>query len=294
MNKSVLIIANPCSGKSKGAKVAPKVQKKLISEGYETQLMFTRSHGDAVTLAKSATQDIVVCIGGDGTLNETITGLVESGSKSSLGYIPLGSTNDFAKSMGIPRRWKNALKEILEGSEQEIDVCKFNEKYFAYVAAYGIFAETSCSVSQKIKNKIGRMAYVLFGAREVFSGKSYHICMDVEGKRIDDTYAFVGFGNTRSIGGLLKFRDSVVQMADGLFEVILVKYPKSVGQLTRMVKKFYKSDWQGDGLELYHTKEVKVYNQESMLWSLDGEKNILTTDAEVLILPKAIKIIIKE
>lgn len=293
-SNSILVIVNPCSGKGKGAKIAPKVKKMFADNGFQVDILFTQKQGDATEYAKNATSKVVVAIGGDGTLNETITGLMQNDNKLTLGYIPLGSTNDFAKSMGIPFCWKSAAKAIITGEERVIDVCRFNEKYFSYVAAYGMFAETSCSVNQKLKNKLGHMAYLLLGVKEVFRKNKFDIDIEVDGKRISGTYAFLGFGNTKSIGGLLKFKDTIVQMRDGLFEVFLVKYPKSLWQLSRMLKKFYKSEWVGDGLELYHAKEVKVYNNGSMLWSLDGEKNILKENASITIVPDAIKILIRK
>jgi len=293
-NNDILIIINPCSGKGKGKKIAPKLKKMYESAGFGVKLLYTEKSGDATLFAAAATQEIIVAVGGDGTLNETITGLMQQDKKIKLGYIPLGSTNDFAKSMGIPFKWKKAAKNIIDGEEKIIDICKFNDSYFAYVAAYGIFAETSCSVSQKLKNRLGHAAYILFGVKEVFRKNNYDVHIELDdGKEINDKYAFLGFGNTKSIGGLLKFKDSVVEMRDGLFEVLLVKHPKSLWQLSRMLKKFSKSEWSGDGLELYHTKSVKIYNQTKMLWSLDGEKQMLEGDAEVSIIPDAITILTK-
>lgn len=293
MDKKILIISNPCSGRGKGVKIAPKVKKLFEDLGAEVDLKFTRAKNDATELARFASADLIVCIGGDGTLNETISGLVEAKSSIPLGYIPLGSTNDFAKSMNLSFKWKRAAMDIVNGVEKPIDVCRFNDKYFAYVAAHGIFAETSCSVNQKLKNKFGHFAYILFGIKEVFRKNNYPIKLEIDGKVINDDYAFVGFGNTKSIGGILKFKDSIVQMSDGLFEVFLVKYPKNLWQLSKMFKSFYKSEWVADGLELYHAKEVKINNSEEMLWSLDGEKHILKEDAVVSIVPNAVKIIVK-
>lgn len=294
MAKEMLIIANPCSGKSKGKKIAPKVKKKLEDNGYTVRLMFTTKQGDATSWASIANEDCVIAIGGDGTLNETITGLMQNSNRPTLGYIPLGSTNDFAKSMKIPFNWKSAVQSIIKGNKQEIDICKFNDKYFAYVAAYGMFAETSCSVNQKLKNIFGHAAYVILGVKEVFRKNKFDVDIEVDGKRITGTYAFLGLGNTKSIGGLLKFKDTIVQMSDGLFEVFLVKYPKSIWQLSRMLRKFYKSEWVGDGLELYHSKEVKIYNNNEMLWSLDGEKHILNENSKITIIPSAIKILTRK
>ena len=294
-NKKVLIIANPCSGRGKSKKIAPKVLNVFVDAGYDAELKFTQKAGDAKDFASLIGYDMFVAIGGDGTLNETITGMITSrtASQVSLGYIPMGSTNDFARSMGISSNWKKALDTILFGNEKFIDICKFNDRYFSYVAAHGVFAETSCSVSQKLKNKLGHLAYVILGVKEVFRKNQYNIKIEVDGRIIDDTYAFLGFGNTKSIGGLLKFKDEFVEMSDGLFEVLLVKYPKSIWQLSRMIKKFNKCEWTGDGLEMLHVKEAKLYVKEKMLWSLDGEKYVVEEDSIIQNIPSVIKIRVK-
>ena len=290
---NMLIIANPCSGKGKAKKVAPLVLYAFQKAGFNATLKYTAKRGDAVNFASELGYDIVVAIGGDGTLNETISGVVATNNDVSVGYIPMGSTNDFARSMGIPAKWKRAIDVIINGNEKKIDVCRFNDRFFTYVAAHGIFAETSCSVSQKLKNKIGHLAYLLLGVKEVFRKNDYPIKIDVDGRIIDDTYMFLGFGNTKSIGGILKFKDEYVEMSDGLFEVLLVKRPKSIWQLSRMIKRFNKSEWQGDGLEMIHAKKVKVYTTEKMLWSLDGEKYLIDSDSEIENIPQAVRIMVK-
>lgn len=291
----VLVIINPCSGKGKANKILPSVINRLIEKDYSVDVSYTSKSKDATQFAKKDGYNLIVLMGGDGTLNEAISGLIDSKNCENvvLGYIPMGSTNDFARSMGIPRKWKKALDVITDGDDQKIDICKFNEKYFCYVAAHGIFAETSCSISQKIKNKLGHLAYLLFGVKEVFRKNRYPIKIEVDGKTVEGEYAFLGFGNTKSIGGLLKFKDSLVELSDGLFEVLLVKYPKSLGQLTRVIGKLSKSDWQGEGLDLIHTDQVKVYPQEKMLWSLDGERYEIEDEVSIEILKQIIQIKVK-
>ena len=291
---NLLIIANPCSGKGKSRKIAPKVFLSLENAGYNVTLKYTQKRGDAINFASQLGFDVIVAIGGDGTLNETISGIVGSGNLNVvLGYVPMGSTNDFARSMSIPTKWKKAVDVIINGRNKAIDICKFNDRFFSYVAAHGIFAETSCSVSQKLKNKLGHLAYLLLGVKEVFRKNNYPIKIEVDGRLIDDTYAFMGFGNTKSIGGILKFKDEIVEMSDGLFEILLVKYPKNLWQLSRMIKKFNKSEWQGDGLEMIHASKVKLFTTEPMLWSLDGEKYVVESDSVIEALPSIINIRVK-
>ena len=293
--KQVLIVANPCSGKGKTPKVAHKVLKIVNEHGFDASLKFTTKSGDAKSYAEHDEFEMIIVIGGDGTLNEVVSGLVVAErSDVSVGYIPMGSTNDFARSLKIPRKWRKALDIILEGEAKPIDVCRFNDRYFIYVAAYGIFAETSCSVRQKFKNSFGYFAYLFRGIGEVFRKNNYHVKLEIGDRVIDDYYALLGFGNTRSLGGVLKFKDEIVDFCDGAFEVLLVKKPKGIKQLSRMLKRFSKSDWQGDGLELIHSNKVKVYKTaENMLWSLDGEKCLINEDVEVENIKHAINLIVK-
>ena len=293
--KNLVIIANPCAGREKARRIAPKVAGMLAEVGCKVTLKFTQAKGDAREFAKEKGFDVVVVIGGDGTLNEVVSGLIDSQNNDvEVGYIPMGSTNDFARSLKISRHWRRALKTIISGEAQFIDICRFNDDYFAYVAAHGIFAETSCSVKQKFKNLFGYLAYLIRGAGEVFRKNNYHIKLELENRTIDDNYALLAFGNTRSLGGILKFKDDVVAMSDGLFEILLVKNPKSFWQLSRMLKRFAKSDWMGDGLEMIQASKAKVLVEKEMLWSLDGEKYMMNENIEVENLHNVVKLIVKQ
>ena len=292
-NQNVLIIANPCSGKGKARKIAPKVAAMIAEAGGKVSLMFTEAQGNARLFAAECECDVIVVIGGDGTLNEVVSGVVSARrSDVNIGYVPMGSTNDFARSLKISRKWKKAVKSIIVGGPKAIDVCKFNDDYFTYAAAYGIFAETSCSVNQRFKNRFGFMAYVIRAAREVFRKNNFHVKLEVDGRVVDDYYALCGFTNTRSLGRVLKFKDSIVAMDDGVFEILLVKKPKNLWQLMRMLSKLSKSEWCGDGLEMIHAGKAKVIVEDEMLWSLDGEKRMLKSDIEIKNLHKAINIIL--
>ena len=292
MSEKLLIIANPCSGKGKAKKLAPKIAKRFSEYGYDVNLMYTNMRGDAKDFASAEDYSMVVAIGGDGTLNETINGVMASGknTNSLVGYIPMGSTNDFASSMKIPTKWKKAVDVIANGKDLCIDIARFNDRYFTYVAGYGMFTQTSCTASQKLKNKLGHFACLLLGVKEVFKKNNYPIKIEVDGELVEGEYAFLGFGNTKSIGGVLKFKDDIVEISDGKFEVLLVKYPKNLWHLSRMLKKFMKSDWQGDGLTMLHGSKAKIFTDKEMLWSLDGEKLIINEDAEIEMINKAIKI----
>ena len=166
--RKLLLIINPRSGKEKASKLRDDIIRRFEDANFSVQLMETQKKGDAVDFAKMATSNqLVVCVGGDGTLHEVLNGIMQSGNGATLGYIPMGSVNDFALSVGIPRNYKKAINCIVNGTEQNIDVCKFNDEYFSYIAAAGLFTKASYSTSQKLKNKIGKIAYLLFGIKKL-------------------------------------------------------------------------------------------------------------------------------
>lgn len=287
-----LLIINPCSGKGKAKKCAQKIKTLFGKSGYDMELVFTSKRGDAEKLAKEASGvDIIVCVGGDGTLNEIVNGLMANENKIPVGYIPMGSTNDFASSIGIPKNYKKAVKFIVSGKDKELDICKFNNRYLAYVGAAGLFTETSCSTSQKIKNRLGRFAYFLFGIKELFNKKKVHLKFKIENEIIEDDFLFVAIGNTRQIGGVLKFKGNVVQLTDGFFELLLIKYPKNIFQLSRAVKLYNRKLWDTETLRMIHAKEVTVYDEDNVLWTLDGEKYLgKEKEHRVKLVPKALTI----
>lgn len=291
-NKKGLIIVNPCSGKGKAKKCAPKIKTLFENANYQMELYYTQSQGDAERkTAQTSGIELVVCVGGDGTLNEVVNGLMQNKNKISVGYIPMGSTNDFATSIGIPKNYKKAVKFILDGQDKALDICKFNDRYLTYVSACGLFTETSCSTSQKIKNKLGRFAYFLFGIKELFNHKKTHLKIEVNNEIIEDDFLFVAIGNTRQIGGVLKFKGNIVQLTDGYFELLLIKYPQNIFQLSKAVKMYNRKLWDTDTLRMIHAKELTIYDEENVLWTLDGEKYLgESKEHKVELIPKALTI----
>lgn len=273
--KKLLLIVNPVSGKMKAKTTLLDVIKTLQVNGYEVTVKLTEKRGHAVKFAKNAESEgfeAVVCFGGDGTLNETISGLMQVESKLPLGYIPAGSTNDFASSMKLSGVPKIAAKTITKGKVNLIDVGRFNgERYFTYVACFGAFTASSYSVSQDIKNVLGHFAYVLGSIKEIAAIRSYNLTIEMDDVTVSGEYIFVSATNSTSVAGIVKLRDELVDMGDGVFEVALVKKPKNLIELNKIITAITSSNFDNGQIEFYKSSKINITYDDKLDWSLDGE-----------------------
>ena len=231
--KKMLFIMNPFAGQKRANRVLPDILLQFSEAGFEINTIMTTGTGAATRAAQKCGQDVdmVVCCGGDGTLNETITGLLRAGASTPLGYIPTGTTNDFAASMGLSHNPVQAAKDILEGKPYDYDAGRFGNRNFAYVASFGAFTRSSYIVPQNIKNALGHTAYVLGGISELSQIRNEHIRMELDGEIVEDDFLFGAICNSTSIGGILNLDPEQVDMGDGLFEVMLVRMPRSPDDL---------------------------------------------------------------
>lgn len=279
-NTRLKLIINPNSGKGKAGELTERIVKMFEEASFDVQLFLTEKRNDAKDFAKNiGDENLIVCMGGDGTLHEVINGVMERGEKIPIGYIPMGSVNDFARSLKIPRKWEKAVKNIISGKDVEIDVGKFNNTYFSYVAAAGIFTSTSYKTSQKLKNKFGKLAYLLLGIQDLFEYRKMHLKIEVDGIEYDDDYLFVAACNTKSMGSIVKFKDEFVQLNDGNLDLLLIKYTRNIFQLAKGVRDYNKKRWNTDLLKFIHAREIKVYDRNNVTWTLDGEGSEFLDDA---------------
>ncbi len=283
--KKLLLIVNPVSGKMKAKTTLLDVIKTLQTNGYEVTVKLTEKRGHAVEFAKNAETEgfqEIVCFGGDGTLNETISGLMQVESKLPLGYIPAGSTNDFASSMKLSSTPKIAAQTIVRGDTNLIDVGRFNkERYFTYVACFGAFTASSYSVSQDIKNVLGHFAYVLGSIKEIATIKSYNLTIEMDDITVSGEYIFVSATNSTSVAGIVKLRDELVDMGDGVFEVALVKKPKNLIELNKIIAAITSSNFDNGQIEFYKSSKINIIYDDKLDWSLDGEH--AESDGNILI-----------
>ena len=276
--KKLLLIINPKSGKLLVQAALFSIIEVFCRADFLVTTRFTFAPGDAEKIAFEAGQkgeyDLIVCSGGDGTLNGVLSGIVKSGKKKPVGFIPAGSTNDFANSMKMPTEPILAAESIVNTESPVcLDIGKFNgERYFSYIASFGAFTATSYTVPQDMKNALGHFAYVLGGIKDVTAIKPYHIEAFSDDRNFEGDYIFGAVCNSFSVGGVIKFTASDINLNDGLFEVLFVKQPKNASQLNKMLWGFINTDFSdSEVFEFFKTSKIALKMPEGVNWTLDGE-----------------------
>ena len=291
--KRVLLILNPVAGKARGRALLFPLTDTLCRAGYVPTVHITNANGDARRVAAEMASDfdMVICFGGDGTLNEVMDGLLSVGSKVPLGYIPAGSTNDFASSLKLKSQPMAALRDILNGHVDHIDVGSFNgERHFSYIASFGIFTAASYSVPQTTKNALGHLAYLLEGSKELFTAQSYPVRVETEEASYEGDYIFGAVCNSTSVAGLVRLNRGVVDMSDGLFEVILVRQPQNAAELARILNSINTGKFDPQLFDFFHTSRAVFTMPSNLPWSLDGERAEGGTTVSVQNIPRAISL----
>lgn len=271
MKKKLLLILNPFAGQKKAKRLLSDLVNLFQSHGYEVLVHLTQSSGDGSTAARELGRDadLVVCSGGDGTLNEVVRGLLESGAETPLGYLPAGSTNDFAFSAGLSTDLLQAARDVMEGVPTRIDAGSFNGRRFAYVAAVGAFTEVSYRTPQAAKNLLGRLSFVMEGYRELQDLRPIHLTVDCGGDLLEDDFIFGAVSNVPPMSGLFP-SSSNANFSDGRFEVTLLRFPTTAAQWTQLIAALR----QGKDCPLIlrrQAERVSITAAESVCWSLDGE-----------------------
>ncbi|MBQ4556633.1 MAG: diacylglycerol kinase family lipid kinase [Clostridia bacterium] len=282
MLKKLMLIVNPVAGKKKLKNLLLDVVEIFGKGGYATTVMVTGRRGEASEFAAFGNDfDMIVCCGGDGTLNEAISGMLQNNITIPLGYIPCGSTNDFANSMGVELDIKKCAESIALGMPLPLDVGKFNERFFTYVASFGAFTASSYSAPQSIKNVFGHAAYLFEGIKDLQSIKPYHMKFVVDDKVYEGDYVFGAVANSTSFGGIVKLKNELVSLNDGLFEVLLVKMPKNIADLSVIINALTTSNYDNDRFEFFKASKLTICPPGAMSWSLDGE--YMHTDGDVTV-----------
>lgn len=271
--KKLLLIVNPKAGKTKSHAPLYDAVVRFSRAGYLTYIHETTGAADATRVARELgpEYDMVACYGGDGTLNETISGLMQLHQQPLLGYIPGGSTNDFAASLGLPSSPAAAACTIVEGVPRAMDIGRHNDRYFSYVASFGAFTCASYSAPQETKNAIGHLAYIWEGVLNLDSLRPYRCRVTADGEVFDGEFIFGAVCNSTSLGGLVKLDAKRVQMDDGLFELVLLRMPRTVIELNGLLVALNRMQYDGPGVIFRHVSHVTVETEEEIPWSLDGE-----------------------
>lgn len=295
--KRLLFVLNPYAGMRKASKVLPEILAEFNRADYEVHTYVTAEQADAIGAVERMApgKDLVVCCGGDGTFNETVTGLMNAGLQIPIGYIPAGSTNDFATSLHLPSDPVEAARDIVLGVPYAYDAGRFGERYFSYVASFGAFTKASYSTPQSVKNMLGHIAYLLEGMQELPQIRKHHVKLTLDETNVlEEDYLFGAICNSTSVGGIMTLDPGQVDMADGKFEVLLIRAPKTLQEISECLLAVQKQNYNSAMMTFRTASHIKVEADPEMLWTLDGEKEEGHESVEIRNLHRAIQIIQKK
>ncbi len=274
MAKRLLLIINPTAGQKNGKKHLADIIELFCRNDYIPTVMMTRATGDGTAIAKghAASHDLVVCIGGDGTFNEVVSGMLDAGVDVPIGYIPCGSTNDFATGLGLKKQPLAAAKAILAGTPTTYDVGRFGSRYFTYTASFGAFTRVSYTTPQNLKNALGHLAYILEGIRDLSNIHPIPMRIETPEEIFEGDYIFGAVSNSTSLGGILTINPKAVDMNDGLLELLLIKYPANVVELNECIRCLQEQKYDSHMLSFHSTERLTIHADPSVDWTLDGER----------------------
>lgn len=273
VDKKMFFLFNPKAGKAQIKNHLVDIVDVFVKDGYEVTIYPTQSQGDAVRAIRDRKKgyDMVVCSGGDGTLDEVVKGMLESGEMLSIGYVPAGSTNDFANSLTLPKNMVRAAKTAIKGKDFACDIGTFNQDMFVYIAAFGLFTDVSYGTGQEMKNVLGHMAYILEGMKRLPAFKSYYMKFTYDDTVIEGDFIYGMITNSESVGGFKRITGKDVELNDGQFEVTLIKRPMNAMELNEIVTALLNRDVETGSLFYFKTSALKVESEEAVAWTLDGE-----------------------
>ncbi len=291
----LLFIFNPYAGKAQIKNKLMQILDLMVKAGYEVTVHPTQFKGDAkrVARARAGEFDRIVCSGGDGTLDETVSGILLSGKEVPLGYIPAGSTNDFANSLRIPKDMIKAAKIAVTGRRFACDVGTFNEKPFVYVAAFGIFTAVSYRTSQQWKNILGHAAYILEGAKSLHDIQSYPMRVEYGDQVIEDEFIYGMITNSNSVGGFKNMTGKNVLLNDGKFEVTLIRMPKNIVDLNAILASLTNLIDDTDLIYSFKSDRIQFRSKKEVSWTLDGEFGGSVTDVSIRNMQRAVELVVK-
>lgn len=271
--KNLLLIMNPCAGTKKANKYLTDILVLFGKNGYNNTVYLTEAAGDAKRYAKenASNFDLIVAIGGDGTFNEIVAGVLKSGADVEIGYIPAGSTNDFANSLKLSKNILKAAADIMDGTAEEIDMGSFNGRIFSYVASFGAFTEVSYKTPQNVKNTLGHLAYAFEGIKDIANLKSKHLRFVADGIVIEDDFVFGAICNSTSVGGVINLDPKIVDLSDGMLELLLIRLPKDLFELNEIVIALSTKKYNTKMITFMSAKSITIETPENINWTLDGE-----------------------
>ena len=292
--KTVHLIVNPNAGTRRARRFLPEMISVFNRAGYFCDVCITEKRGDAADFTREhgGKADLVAACGGDGTLNEVITGLLLGGHATPLGYLPCGSTNDFASGLGLPTAPLKACESIVSGSAQMLDVGLFApDRYFSYTASFGAFTGVSWSTPQNVKNILGHAAYILEGIRSLADIRPIHMKITADSGCYEDDFLFGAVCNSTSLGGVLKLDDSEVHMNDGRFEALFIPFPPDLIVLNRVLTALRMHHYDDDSLHFLRASAFTFEGPADLKWTLDGEEADGSSRVEIRNIHNAIRLV---
>ena len=272
--KKMLFVINPYAGMRKANRVLTEILTVFNRAGYRVEVHITEGPGDCERFVESyaGEADLAVCCGGDGTFNETVSGVMRSGRQIPLGYLPAGSTNDFAASIHLPSDPVKAAERIVSGAPRKLDIGRFGDRFFSYVASFGAFTKASYSTPQNVKNALGHAAYVLEGISEISQIRPEHVRLELDGEIVEGDFLFGAISNSTRVGGILTLNESQVDMGDGKFEILLVRAPKDILEVGECIRALQSQTYNCAMITFRSAERVRITASEDMDWTLDGER----------------------
>lgn len=293
--RKLLFLINPNAGQRRVNRFLTEIVAVFNTGGYEATVFVTTGPGDGVQIVESRAKDydLVVCAGGDGTLNETISGVLRAGAPCPIGYIPCGSTNDFAATLKLSGNVVQAAKDIMAGEPVEYDVGRFNERHFSYVASFGAFTRVAYATPQNLKNALGHLAYILGGIQELTQIRNIHMALELDGEQVEGDFIFGAVSNSTSVGGVLTLNPKIVDLCDGKFEVLLVRMPKNMMELGECVQALQNQTYDCSVITFRSVSKLTIHQDPEVVWTLDGEREDGRETIEVENLHRAFRLMQK-
>ena len=292
--KKLLYIYNPHAGKGMANKWLGQALDCFTRAGWLVTAYPTQGRDDARRIAAEVggTFDRVVCCGGDGTLHETVSGLMELPERPPVGYLPTGTTNDFARNLHLPRSVGAKMETAAAGVPRAVDLGRFNGAPFLYVAAFGAFTDVSYDTPQSFKNVFGHLAYVLEGATRLASLPRYRLRVEHDGGIEEGEFLYGMVSNTVSVGGFRSADAKAVKLDDGMFETVLIRFPQNAAQLQSILAALVQmSPTPGGAVTVFQTTHLTIQCAQEMAWTLDGEFGGAPREARIEVLPRAVEIV---
>jgi len=276
MENRMMLLVNPNAGKGGYHNVLADILHVFSDGGWVPTVVFTKYAGEApgIITRHACEYDMVTCLGGDGSLSEVAAGMMrlKENLRRPIGYIPLGTTNDVAKTLGISFKPVEAAKGILTGSPVHYDVGQFGfDSYFTYVAAFGAFTEVSYGTPQETKQALGQLAYMLEGIRSLTKITDYHAIVEYDGGVLEDDFIFGAVTNSTSVAGMVRLDNGRVSLSDGMFEMLLVRKPADIIATGDIISSVLSADFSGPNVLFMKSSEVRFMFQENVAWTRDGE-----------------------